>query len=110
MLLQWFNTVFTISSRRKVYEQLQWQRFLLRTGVPATAHILDLVEEGNQILGYVQLRMWVEIKIKGVVTYRHMQTLLSSNQKPQVGDVVHIRYCPDDLSRILILKSSLLNK
>ena len=103
MLLQWFNKFFTLNSRRKVYEQLQWQRFLLRTGVPATAHILDLVEENDQLLGYVQLRLWVMLKIKGVVTYRHMQTLLNKEKKPQVGDLVHIRYCPDDLSRILIV-------
>lgn len=65
MFLQWFNKVFTKISRRKAYEQLQWQRFLLRTGVPATVHILDTVEEDDQLLGYVQLRMWVEFKIKG---------------------------------------------
>lgn len=103
MLLQWFNRLLQKNSRRSVYEQLQWQRFLLRTGVPATAHILDMVEENDQLLGYVQLRMWVELKIKGVVTYRHIQTLLSREQKPQKGDIVHIRYCPDDLSRILIV-------
>jgi hypothetical protein len=97
MLLQWFNRLLQQNSRRSVYEQLQWQRFLLRTGV------LDMVEENDQLLGYVQLRMWVELKIKGVVTYRHTQTLLSKEQKPVVGDMVHIRYCPDDLSRILIV-------
>ena len=103
MLLQSFNRLLQKNNRRLIYEQLQWQRFLLRTGVPATAHILDMVEENDQLLGYVQLRMWVMLKIKGVVTYRHMQTLLSKEQKPLVGDMVHIRYCPDDLSRILIV-------
>jgi hypothetical protein len=103
MLLQWFNRLLQKNNRRLIYEQLQWQRFLLRTGVPATAHILDMVEENDQLLDYVQLRMWVMLKIKGVVTYWHMQTILSKEQTPQIGDVVHIRYCPDDLSRILIV-------
>ena len=103
MLLQWFNRLLQKNNRRLIYEQLQWQRFLLRTGVSATAHILDMVEENDQLPGYVQLRMWVMLKIKGVVTYRHMQTLLSREQKPLVGDMVHIMYCPDDLSRILIV-------
>jgi hypothetical protein len=103
MLLQWFNRLLQKKSRRLIYEQLQWQRFLLRTGVPATVHILDMVEENDELLGYVQLRMWVELKIKGVITYRHMQTLLNREEKPLVGDMVHIRYCPDDLSRILIV-------
>ena len=71
--------------------------------MPATVHILDMVEEKDQLLGYVQLRMWVEIKIKGEVTYRHIQTLLNSEQKLHIGDIVHIRYCSDDLSRIVIV-------
>ena len=86
-----------------LYEQLQWQRFLLRTGVPATAHILDMVEEQDDLYGYVQLRMWVMLKIKGVIVYRHVQTLLNINQIPGIGDMIHIRYCPDDLSRIVIV-------
>ena len=103
MLLQWFNRFIQKNNRRLIYEQLQWQRFLLRTGVPATAQILDMVEENDQLFGYVQLRLWMMLKIKGVVTYRHAQTLLSKEQKPLIGDMVHIRYCPDDLSRILIV-------
>ena len=86
-----------------LYEQLQWQRFLLRTGVPATAHILDMVEEQDDLYGYVQLRMWVMLKIKGVIVYRHVQTLLNINQIPGIGDMIQIRYCPDDLSRIVIV-------
>ena len=103
MLLQWMSRLIKKSNRRILYEQLQWQRFLLRTGVPATAHILDMVEEQDDLSGYVQLRMWVMLKIKGVIIYRHVQTLLNKNQKPGVGDTIHIRYCPDDLSRILIV-------
>ena len=86
-----------------VYEQLQWQRFLLRTGVPATVQILDMVEEGDALLGYVQLRLWVVLKLKEVIIYRHMQTLLNKKQMPSIGDTIHIRYCPDDLSRIIIV-------
>lgn len=103
MLLQWFYRFIYKNNRRLIYQQLQWQRFLLRTGVPATAQILDMVEENDQLSGYVQLHMWMMLKIKGVVTYRHTQTLLSKTQKPVIGDMVHIRYCPDDLSRILIV-------
>lgn len=86
-----------------VYEQLQWQRFLLRTGVPATVQILDMVEEGDALLGYVQLRLWVVLKLKEVIIYRHMQTLLNKKQMPSIGDTIHIRYCPDNLSRIIIV-------
>lgn len=86
-----------------VYEQLQWQRFLLRTGVPARARVIDMVEENDKLPGYVQLRLWMVVKLKGVMVYRHTQTLLRREQSPKIGDVIHIHYCPDDLSRILIL-------
>lgn len=103
MLLHWFNRLIQKNNRRLVYEQLQWQRFLLRTGVSATAYILDMVEEKDQLPGYVQLRMWMMLRVKGVVTYRHTQTLLSKEQKPLIGDTINIKCCPDDLSRILIV-------
>ena len=103
MLLKWIKRIAPKSSRRTVYEQLQWQRFLLRTGVPATVQILDMVEEGDALSGYVQLRLWVVLKLKEVIIYRHMQTLLNKKQMPSIGDTIHIRYCPDDLSRIVIV-------
>ena len=103
MLQYWIKRIVQKKSRRTVYEQLQWQRFLLRTGVPATVQILDMVEEGDALLGYVQLRLWVVLKLKEVIIYRHMQTLLNKKQMPSIGDTIHIRYCPDDLSRIIIV-------
>lgn len=103
MLQYWIKRIVQKKSRRTVYEQLQWQRFLLRTGVPATVQILDMVEEGDVLSGYVQLRLWVVLKLKEVIIYRHMQTLLNKKQMPSIGDTIHIRYCPDDLSRIIIV-------
>lgn len=103
MLQYWIKRIVQKKSRRTAYEQLQWQRFLLRTGVPATVQILDMVEEGNVLSGYVQLRLWVVLKLKEVIIYRHMQTLLNKKQMPSIGDTIHIRYCPDDLSRIIIV-------
>ena len=103
MLLQWFNNVLQKSSRRKTYEQLQWQRFLLRTGIPATARILDMVEEKRPLFGYVQMRLRVELRLKGAIAYLFMETLIDRKQLPAIGDTIHIRYCPDDMSRIIIV-------
>ena len=94
---------FGSSHRKEVFEQLQWQRFLLRTGVEATAQVLDLVEEHHPVHGFVQLRIWVLIKVRGTITYRHIQTLVCYSKMPEIGNTIHIRYCPDDLSRVLIL-------
>lgn len=103
MFFKWLPGIVFKSNRRILYEQLQWQRFLLRTGVPSTIIVLDMVVEDDDLLGYTQLRLWAQVKISGVVQYRHMQTLMSKKQLPSVGDSLHIRFCPDDLSKILIV-------
>jgi len=95
--------VFSLGDRRRVYEQLQWQRFLLRTGVPATAQVLDMVEEKGPMYGYVQIRFWVMLRVKGNITYRHIQTLLNKESLPSVGDTIHIRFCPDDMSKVIVI-------
>ena len=95
--------IFKLSDRRRVYQQLQWQRFLLRTGVPATAQVLDMVEEREPVFGYVQIRFWVMLRLKGNITYRHIQTLLNKESLPAVGDTIHIRFCPDDMSKVIIV-------
>lgn len=89
--------------RRRIFEQLQWQRFLLRTGIPATAQVLDMVQEESEMYDYVQMRIWVMLRLRGTVTYRHIQTLLNKKDIPTVGQTIHIRYCPDDMSRVIIV-------
>jgi hypothetical protein len=89
--------------RRRIYEQLQWQRFLLRTGIPATAEVLDLVQEESEMSNYVQMRIWVMLKLKGTVSYQHIQTLLNKKDIPVIGQTIHIRYCADDMSNVIIV-------
>ena len=95
--------LFRTGARRRIYQQLQWQRFLLRTGVPATAQVMDMVEERDPVVGYVQVRFWVMLRVNGNITYRHIQTLLNKDKLPSVGDVIHIRFCPDDMSKVIVL-------
>lgn len=102
-ILENITRAFKMGDRRRVYNQLQWQRFLLRTGVPATAQVLDMVEEKGPIYGYVQIRFWVMLRVKGNITYRHIQTLLNKDSLPSVGDTIHIRFCPDDMSKVIVI-------
>ncbi len=91
-------------NRRKLYEQLQWQRYLLRTGISTSVHIIDMVEESKPLEDYVMLRLWVKMKVQGEISFRHLQTLLKKNQVPQAGDTVNIKYCPEDMSKVLIIQ------
>ena len=72
-------------------------------GVPATAQVMDMVEEREPVVGYVQVRFWVMLRVNGNITYRHIQTLLNKDKLPSVGDVIHIRFCPDDMSKVIVL-------
>lgn len=101
--ISWLADLLENKKRQHVHDQLQWQRFLLRTGVPASAHILDMMHEETEIKEYVLLRFWVMLNIKGSVTYRHVQTLLHKKDLPQIGQTIQILYCPDEMSRVLII-------
>lgn len=85
MLSKWVCRIIYNNGCRKNYDQLQWQRFLLQTGVPATIRVPDLVEKTNRLPDYVQLRMWVLFRKKEMRAYRHMQTLVRKGQTPGVG-------------------------
>lgn len=102
-LLNHIASIFQVNRRRRVYDQLQWQRFLLRTGIPATAHVLDMVQVKSEILEYVQVHIWVMVRLKGSISYRHIQTLLDKKEIPAVGQTIHIRFCPDDMSKVIII-------
>lgn len=102
-MLQWIYRIINHNSRRKIYEQLQWQRFLLRTGIPATIRVLDLTVRTGRLPGYIQLRMRVLLRKKEVLTYRYMNALVRQEQMPVAGDLLRIRYCPDEPSYVLVL-------
>jgi hypothetical protein len=89
--------------RRFVQEQLQLQRYLLRTGVQASAEVLDVFECTEPARGYVQVRLWVLIRANGTITYRHIQTLLNKKNIPAAGDSIHIRFCPDDVKKVMVV-------
>jgi hypothetical protein len=49
------------------------------------------------------MRLWIELRLKGAIAYLFMETLIDKTQLPAIGDTIHIRYCPDDMSRIIIV-------
>ncbi len=89
--------------RRQIYEQLQQQRFLLRTGIPATAQILDMVQEESEMNDFVQMRFWVMLKMQGGISYQHIQTLMNKKDIPAVGQVLQIRCLPQDWSTVVVV-------
>lgn len=90
--------------RKQIYDQLQQQRFLLRTGIPATAQVIDLVvQEESGMNDFVQMRLWVMLKMQGGISYQHIQTLMNKKDIPVVGQVLQIRCMPQDCSTVVVV-------
>lgn len=102
-----FKNIFFLlkaKRRRQIYDQLQQQRFLLRTGIPATAEVLDLVvQEDSEMNDFVQMRLWVMLKMQGGTSYQHIQTLMNKKDIPVVGQVLQIRCLPQDWSTVVVV-------
>lgn len=93
----------TRDRRKWVYRQLQWQRFLLRAGVPAAATIIDVDAEEQVLPGWVQLDLFAMIKVNEKIMMRQVQTLVAAKQIPAIGDTLLIRYAEHNQSCILIM-------
>jgi hypothetical protein len=89
--------------RRRISDQLQGQLELLRTGVPATATVLKVLQEGNALQGFVVLQLWVTMKVQGHLEHHTMRTVARKDSLPAEGQTIHIRYSPADLTRLLIV-------
>lgn len=95
-------TVFPVNHRRTVYQQVLLQRSLSKTGEPATARVIE-VKKGRGIYNYVNVKLRVTIQSKTEVIYRQMSTLASKSNVPKIGEIIPIRYQPNDLSGTLVI-------
>ena len=95
-------TVFPVNHRRTVYQQVLLQRSLSKTGEPATARVIE-VKKGRGIYNYVHVKLRVTIQSKTEVIYRQMSTLASKSNVPKIGEIIPIRYQPNDLSGTLVI-------
>lgn len=95
-------TVFPVNHRRTVYQQVMLQRSLSKTGEPATARVME-IKKGRGIYNYVNVKLRVTIQSKTEVVYRQMSTLASKSNVPRIGEIIPIRYRPDDLSGMMVI-------
>ena len=102
-IVDYISSLFASPGRKQLYEELQWQRFVLRTGVQATVKVLDMVEEHKPVYGYRQVRLWVMFRVRENITYRHVQTVIKKENLPVIGDTIQVRFCPDDVKNIIII-------
>ncbi|HEX6846451.1 MAG TPA: hypothetical protein VF144_05710 [Chitinophagaceae bacterium] len=95
-------TVFPINHRRTVYRQVLLQRSLSKTGEPAAARVME-IRKGRGIYNYINLKLAISIQSESGVVYRQLNTLAGKTNIPKIGEIIPIRYCPDDLSGMMVI-------
>jgi hypothetical protein len=90
-------------NRKQVYEHLQSQRLLLQQGMAAYARIIEIEEKSELLKGYVELKVWIAIRLQGRLLYQQVQTMVNADKLPVQGEIVPVRILADNTSMILIL-------
>lgn len=90
-------------NRKQVYEHLQWQRLLLQKGVASHARIIEIEDKYELVKGYIELKIWVAIRLQGRLLYQLVHTMVNAGKLPVQGEIVPIRILVDNTSFILIL-------
>lgn len=99
----WWKLGLRNRNRKLVYGQLQQQRIMLQQGVPAHARIIEIESKYELLKGYVELRVWVMIRLQERLLYQQVHTMVAAEKIPVTGTVVPIRVLPENTSSILIL-------
>ena len=96
---------FTGDSRKsEKFRLLQQQRHLLHEGLEATAEVIDASLFDEKVGSMFPVRLWLKLKKKdGCFIYTHANTLLPFNSLPGKGQMLRIKYFPENLSVVLIL-------
>jgi hypothetical protein len=100
----WFGKVFTGERRAEKLRLLQQQRMLLHQGLEATAEVMDTTLFDDKVGSMFPIRLWLKLKkADGSFIYTHTRSLVSISHIPVRGQVLRIKYLPENLSAVLIL-------
>ena len=87
-----------------MFNLVQQQRFLLRQGLEATAEVMDASLIDEKVGSQFPVRLWLKLrKSDGSYIYTYSNTLVPLSHVPGKGEVLRIKYLPDNLSIILII-------
>lgn len=84
-------------------EQLQWQSYLLHSGIPATAEVLDISVKKSDVPDFVMVNMWVKLKHQDNITVQRVHSQINKNMLPRKDQVIHIKFLPENMSQVIVL-------
>jgi hypothetical protein len=100
----WLGRLFAGERKAEKLKLLQQQRMLLHLGLEATAEVMDTSLFEDRVGSLLPVRLWLKLKKSdGSFIYTHTHSLVSSGHIPSKGQVLHIKYLPENLSAVLIL-------
>lgn len=103
-LIAWLGKLVSGERKTEKLQLLQHQRTLLRQGLEGTAEIIDTSIAADKIGNMFPVRLWLKLKITdGSFIFTHTKALLQLRQVPVKGQIVRIKYLPENLSSVLVL-------
>lgn len=100
----WLVRLFAGDRKAGQLKLLQQQRMLLHTGIEATAEVMNTTLFEDRVGSMLPVRLWLKLKkADGSIVYTHTQSLVTPRQIPGKGQVLRIKYLPENMSSILIL-------
>jgi hypothetical protein len=86
------------------YKWLEQQQQILNHGLETSAEVMDVSLENEKIGSLLPVRLWLKLKKSdGSFIYTHTQALVPLNLLPGKGQILRIKYMPENISTVLIL-------
>ena len=100
----WLTKTFAGERKAEKLQLLRQQHVLLHQGIESTAEVIDSSLSNGKVGSLLTVRLWLKLKkIDGSFVYTHANTLLSMRQIPVKGQMLRVKYLPENLSSILVI-------
>jgi hypothetical protein len=101
---RWWKNSRVSGQKITKLQLLQQQHVLLHQGLETTAEVMDAALQNNTVGDMLLVKLWLKLKkTDGSFSYTHTQTLLSLRNLPGKGQLLRIKYLPEDLSSVVIV-------
>jgi hypothetical protein len=90
--------------RGNSFDILERQRELIHLGIETCAEVMDVFVYKDKVGGLRSIRLWIKIrKADGSFFFTYTHSLAPDHKLPVKGQVLVIRYFPDNLAAVAIL-------
>lgn len=96
--------LFPGRKRSEKLRLLREQRQILHQGMETTAEVLDSTVYGDKVGNLLPVSLWIKLKkTDGTYSFTHSKTLVSLRRIPAKGQLLRIKYYPDNTESVVII-------